>query len=188
LQADVLTGGEGVIFVEARLKGVYIIEPEKMEDARGFFARTFCEREFEAHGLNPRVAQCSISFSKSKGTLRGLHYQAAPFEEVKVVACTSGAIYDVALDLRPDSLTFKQWVAVELAEDNRKALYIPAGCAHGFQTLVDNAEVHYQISEFYHPESAEGIRWDDPMFGVKWPLPEAPILSERDRSYADYSP
>jgi len=171
-----------VLFIETKLDGVYIIELEKMEDDRGFFARTFCQREFEAYGLNPRVAQCSTSFNKKKGTLRGLHYQVAPYEEVKVVSCKSGAIYDVAVDLRPDSPAFKQWMAVELTEDNRKALYIPAGCAHGFQTLVDNAEVYYQISEFYHPEAAKGIRWDDPTFGVQWPV-ENPFVSAKDTSW-----
>jgi dTDP-4-dehydrorhamnose 3,5-epimerase len=176
-----------VVFVETKLAGVYIIELEKLEDERGFFARTFCQKEFEAHGLNPRVAQCSTSFNKRKGTLRGLHYQVAPYCEVKAVRCTAGAIYDVAVDLRPDSPTYKQWMAVELTEDNRRALYIPAGCAHGFQALVDDAEVYYQISEFYHPEAAKGIRWDDPAFGVQWPLREGPILSERDRSYANYA-
>jgi dTDP-4-dehydrorhamnose 3,5-epimerase len=171
-----------VLFIETKLAGVYIIELEKIEDDRGFFARTFCQREFEAHGLNPRIAQCSVSFNRRKGTLRGMHYQVAPYEESKLVRCTMGAIYDVAVDLRPDSLTHKQWMAVELTEDNRRALYIPAGCAHGFQTLVDDAEVYYQISEFYHPEVAKGIRWDDPAFGITWPLSD-PILSERDRSY-----
>ncbi|HUY13370.1 MAG TPA: dTDP-4-dehydrorhamnose 3,5-epimerase [Terriglobia bacterium] len=177
-----------MVLIETKLQGAYIIELEKIEDERGFFARTFCQREFEAHGLNHRVAQCSTSFNKKKGTLRGMHYQVAPHQETKLVRCTAGAIYDVAVDLRPDSPAFKQWVAVELTEDNRKALYIPAGCAHGFQALVDNTEVHYQISEFYHPEAATGIRWDDPAFGVQWPLREGTILSERDRSYADYSP
>ncbi|MGA2606305.1 MAG: dTDP-4-dehydrorhamnose 3,5-epimerase [Terriglobia bacterium] len=176
-----------MVFVETKLEGVYIIEVEKREDDRGFFARTFCQHEFEARGLNPRVAQCSTSFNKRKGTLRGLHYQVAPYGEVKVVRCTAGAIYDVAVDLRPDSLTYKQWVAAELTEDNRRALYIPVGCAHGFQTLVDDAEVYYQISEFYHREAAKGVRWDDPAFGVQWPLRKGPIVSERDRSYADYS-
>jgi dTDP-4-dehydrorhamnose 3,5-epimerase len=178
---------EQLVFVETKLPGLYIIEVDKMEDERGFFARTFCQHEFEAHGLNPRVAQCSTSFNKQKGTLRGMHYQVAPYAEVKVVRCTAGAIYDVAVDLRPDSPTYKQWVAVELTADNRRAIYIPAGCAHGFQTLVDNAEVYYQISEFYHAEAARGVRWDDPAFGVQWPLPEGPIMSERDRSYAHYT-
>ncbi len=175
-----------MVFVETKLKGVYIIEVEKIEDERGFFARTFCQHEFEAHGLNSRVVQCSTSFNKKKGTLRGMHYQVAPYAEVKFVRCTAGAIYDVALDLRPDSLTYRRWIAVELTQDNRRALYIPAGCAHGFQTLVDNAEVYYQISEFYHPEFARGVRWDDSAFGIVWPEVENRLLSERDISYGDY--
>jgi len=182
-----MSGGECVVFVETKLEGVYIIEVEKKDDERGFFARTFCQHEFEAHGLNPRVAQCSTSFSKKKGTLRGMHYQIAPYEEAKLVRCTRGAIYDVAVDLRPDSLTHKQWMAVELTEDNRRAIYISAGCAHGFQTLVDNVEAYYQISEFYHPEAARGVRWDDAAFGIQWPLGERPNMSEKDSSYADYS-
>jgi len=175
-----------VVFVETKLQGVYIIEAERREDARGFLARTFCQREFEAHGLNPRVAQCSTSFNKRKGTLRGIHYQVAPYAEVKVVRCTAGIIYDVALDLRPDSPTYKEWVGIELTEENRRAIYIPAGCGHGFQTIVDDSEVYYQISEFYYPEFARGIRWDDPAFGVQWPLREGVTLSDKDRSYPDY--
>jgi len=156
-----------------------------MEDGRGFFARTFCQHEFEAHGLNPRVVQCSTSFNKKKGTLRGMHYQVEPYAEVKVVRCTAGAVYDVAVDLRRDSPTFKQWVAVELTADNRRMFYIPAGFAHGFQTLVDNAEVYYQISEVYSPEAAKGIRWNDPALGILWPEVGNRILSERDMSYED---
>jgi dTDP-4-dehydrorhamnose 3,5-epimerase len=174
-----------VVFVETKLPGVYIIEAEKKEDERGFFARTFCQHEFEAHGLNPRVAQCSTSFNKKKGTLRGMHYQVAPFAEVKVVRCTAGAIYDVAVDLRPDSLSYKQWTAVDLTADNRRALYIPAGCAHGFQTLVDDAEVYYQVSEFYHPEAARGVRWNDPAFGITWPIKEV-IISTKDASWGAF--
>jgi dTDP-4-dehydrorhamnose 3,5-epimerase len=175
-----------LVFVETKLAGLYIIEVEKREDERGFFARTFCQHEFEAHGLNPRVAQCSTSFNKKKGTLRGLHYQVAPYAEVKLVRCTAGAIYDVAVDLRPDSPTYKQWVAVELTDANRKSFYIPAGCAHGFQTLVDNAEVYYQISEFYHAEAARGVRWDDPALGIVWPDVENRNVSERDMSFGDW--
>ena len=170
-----------MLFIETKLAGVYIIELEKIEDDRGFFARTFCQREFEAHGLNPRIAQCSVSFNRRKGTLRGMHYQVAPYEESKLVRCTMGAIYDVAVDLRPDSLTHKQWMAVELTEDNRRALYIPAGCAHGFQTLEDNSEVFYQMSEVYHPECARGLRWNDPVFGIQWPS-ETLVASARDSS------
>ena len=174
-----------MVFVETKLPGVYIIEVEKREDERGLFARTFCQHEFEAHGLNPRVAQCSTSFNKKKGTLRGMHYQGAPYAEDKMVRCVAGAIYDVAVDLRGDSPTYKQWVSIELTEDNRKALYIPAGCAHGFQTLVDDTEVYYQISEFYHPEAAKGIRWNDPAFAIGWPI-AALVVSARDAGYANF--
>lgn len=169
-------------FAETKLKGAHVIEPERLEDDRGFFARTFCRKEFEAHGLNPILVQSSISFNAKKGTLRGMHYQTPPHEETKLVRCTRGSVYDVILDLRRGSPTFKQWVAVELTADNRCALYIPAGFAHGFQTLTDHTEILYQMSEFYHPESARGVRWDDPAFGITWPLPD-PIISQRDQSY-----
>lgn len=172
-----------MLFIETKLAGGYIIELEKIEDDRGFFARTFCQREFEAHGLNPRIAQCSVSFNRRKGTLRGMHYQVAPYEESKLVRCTMGAIYDVAVDLRPESRTFKQWVAVELTGENGRMFYIPQGLAHGFQTLVDNTEVFYQMSEFYHPQCARGVRWDDPAFGMTWPIKEV-IISIKDASFA----
>jgi|SRR3989344_9354067 len=169
-------------FIETKLKGAYIIEPERLEDERGFFARTFCQKEFETHSLNPRLAQCSISYNKRKGTLRGMHYQIAPMAEAKIIRCTMGAIYDVIIDLRPKSPTYCQWLAVELSGDNRKLLYIPEGFAHGFQTLEDDTEVFYQISEFYAPEYSHGVRWDDPAFGIEWPGDNT-ILSERDRNY-----
>ena len=169
-------------FIKTRLEGAYIIEPEPIEDERGFFARTFCVREFEAHGLNPCVAQCNISFNKKKGALRGMHFQVAPHAEAKLVRCIRGAIYDVIVDLRPESVTFTEWMAVELKADNRRMLYVPEGFAHGLQTLEDDTETFYQVSEFYHPECAEGVRWDDPVFGIVWPLPIASI-SERDRTY-----
>jgi dTDP-4-dehydrorhamnose 3,5-epimerase len=173
-------------FIETKLKGAYIIEPEPIDDERGFFARTFCQEEFAAHGLRTQFVQCSISFNKKKGTLRGMHYQVAPYEEAKLVRCTMGAIYDVIIDLRPGSLTSTQWVAVELTAQNRKMLYVPGGFAHGFQTLEDNTEVFYQMSEFYHPECARGVRWDDPAFGITWPLAEEPVLSEKDRGYSPW--
>lgn len=175
-----------MIFTETKLKGAFIIAPEKLEDERGFFARTWCQQEFGAHGLNLRMVQCNISFNKNKGTLRGMHYQIAPHEEAKLVRCTMGAIYDVIIDLRPNSPTFKQWIAVELTAQNHQMLYIPEKFAHGFQTLVDNTEVFYQMSEFYHPECARGVRWDDPAFGIQWPLDEVLILSEQDRNYSPY--
>jgi dTDP-4-dehydrorhamnose 3,5-epimerase len=151
-----------MIFTETRLKGAFIIEPEKLDDERGFFARTYCQKEFKDHGLNPVVAQCNISFNRVKGTLRGLHYQIAPYEEAKLVYCTKGAIYDVIIDLRASSLTFKKWFGVDLTAENRRMLYIPEGFAHGFQTLEDDTEVFYQMSEFYNPEYARGIRWNAP--------------------------
>jgi dTDP-4-dehydrorhamnose 3,5-epimerase len=175
-----------MIFTETKLKSAFVIETEWQEDERGFLARSFCRDEFEAHGLNPRVVQCSISFNRKKGTLRGMHYQTRPYEEVKLVRCTRGAIYDVIIDLRPDSPTFEQWIAVELTADNRRMIYVPEGCAHGFQTLEDNTEVFYQMSEFYHPECARGVRWNDPAFGIEWPLSN-PILSDRDRRFNDFS-
>lgn len=141
-----------MIFTETKLPGVFIIELKRLEDARGFFGRTFCRHEFATWGLNPDVAQCSISFNRHAGTLRGMHYQAAPHAEDKVVRCTRGSLYDVIVDLRRESPTFKQWIAIELTEDNRRMIYIPKGCAHGFQTLVDNTEMIYQMSEFYHPQ------------------------------------
>jgi dTDP-4-dehydrorhamnose 3,5-epimerase len=171
-----------MLFTETKLKGAFIIELERLEDERGFFARTFCQEEFAAHGLCTQFVQCSISFNKKKGTLRGMHYQVAPHKEAKLVRCTMGAIYDVILDLRSESPTFKQWVAVELTAENRKMLYIPEGLAHGFQTLVDNTEVFYQMSEFYHPESARGVRWEDSAFGIEWILPITGI-AEKDVAY-----
>ncbi|NOR47281.1 MAG: dTDP-4-dehydrorhamnose 3,5-epimerase [Methanosarcinaceae archaeon] len=169
-------------FTETRLKGAFIIELERLEDERGFFARTFCQKEFEAHGLNPRLVQCNISYNKHKGTLRGMHYQAAPMAEAKLVSCTRGAIYDVIIDLRPESPTYCQWIADELNTENRMMIYIPEGFAHGFQTLEDDTEVFYHMSEFFSPEHARGVRWDDPMFGIEWPL-DTKIISEKDKNY-----
>lgn len=169
-------------FVETALPGACVIEMEPIRDERGFFARSFCREEFAAHGLNPGLVQCSVSFNEKRGTLRGMHWQAKPHEEAKLVRCTLGAIYDVILDLRPDSPAFRHWIAVELSAENHRALYIPEGCAHGFQTLADNSEVFYQMSGFYHPGCARGVRWDDPAFGIEWPVAE-PILSRKDRDY-----
>jgi len=159
-----------VIFRETRLRGAFLIEPEPIRDERGLFARTYCRREFEAHGLNPEVVQCNVSFNRTKGTLRGMHYQAHPHEEVKLVRCTRGAIYDVIIDLRPDSETYRQWTAEELTESNLRMLYIPERFAHGFLSLEENTEVFYQMSEFYNPESARGVRWDDPVVQIHWPM------------------
>ncbi len=175
-----------MIFSETTLKGAILIEPEKLEDERGFFARTWCASEMTEKGLNARLAQCNISFNRKKGTLRGMHFQVAPHGEAKLVRCTKGSIYDVIIDLRPKSVTFKKWYAVELSANNYKMLYIPENFAHGFLTLEDNSEVHYQMSEFYYPDCARGIRWNDASFSVKWP-DDIRVISERDRSYPDFS-
>lgn len=172
-------------FTETPLKGAFLLEMEPHRDERGFFARTWCRQEFEAHHLNPNLAQCSTSFNKRRGTLRGLHYQDDPHAEAKLVRCTRGAIYDLIVDVRPGSATFKQWLSVELTADNLLMLYIPEGFAHGFQTLEDDTEVFYQISEFYHPECSRGIRWNDPLFDFRWPI-EARVMSERDESFPDF--
>jgi dTDP-4-dehydrorhamnose 3,5-epimerase len=174
-----------MIFHETNLAGVFDIYPDAKCDERGFFARTWCQKEFEEKRLVSTLAQCSISFNNRKGTLRGMHYQDEPYAETKVVRCTRGAIYDVALDLRRDSPTFQQWVARELTAENRHMLYIPQGCAHGFLTLEDNTEIFYQISEFFDAPSARGVRWNDPAFGIAWPG-EAEVISERDRTYPDF--
>jgi dTDP-4-dehydrorhamnose 3,5-epimerase len=174
-------------FLETALQGVWLVEFEPVLDERGFFARTWCREEFLQHGLNPDLAQCSLSFNKQKGTLRGMHYQCEPHQESKLVRCCSGAIYDVVLDLRPASPTRGKWFAAELTPVNHKMLYVPEGCAHGFQSLKDESAVFYQISEAYHPESARGVRWNDPFFAIHWPVSN-PILSDRDRSFPDYRP
>lgn len=171
-----------MIFTETKLKGAFIVAPELIPDERGFFARTWTPEEFADRGLNPRLAQCSISYNKKCGTLRGMHWQAEPHEEAKLVRCTRGALYDVAVDLREDSPTYLQWAAVELTEDNHSMFYIPEGFAHGYQTLVDETEVFYQISEHYHPESARGLRWDDPLLDIRWPLTVS-VISPRDTAH-----
>ena len=173
-------------FTPAKLPGVYLIEPERLEDERGFFARTWCQQEFAAHQLDVQLTQCNISFNVRQGTLRGLHYQVAPHAEAKVIRCTMGAIYDVAVDLRPDSPTFKHWLAVELTAQNRTMIYLPHGVAHGLQTLEDNSEVFYQMSEVYHPECARGVRWNDAAFGIRWPL-EPTVISLKDQQYPDFA-
>ena len=175
-----------ILFTATTLNDVLIIELEKRVDNRGFFARTFCEREFELHGLQSSFVQCNISFNRVKGTLRGMHFQTAPHEEVKLIRCTRGAIFDAIIDLRSGSPTFKQHLAVVLSADNGKALYVPEGFAHGFQTLEDNTEVFYQMSQFYVPDHARGVRWNDPAFGIEWPADERIIL-ERDQSYPDFT-
>ena len=174
-------------FIELPLRGAFIVEIEERRDDRGFFARSFCGDEFSRQGLTAHFPQCNVSFNEHRGTLRGLHYQADPRPDVKLVRCTRGAIHDVIVDLRRASETFRQWRAVELTADNRRALYIPAGFAHGFQTTTDGAEVFYMMGDVYVPELARGVRWDDPRLGIAWPLP-SPRLSERDASYPDFRP
>jgi dTDP-4-dehydrorhamnose 3,5-epimerase len=174
-----------LIFTETKLAGAFVIELERHTDERGFFARTFCQQEFEAHGLKAEVAQCNVSFNKRKGTLRGMHYQAAPFAEAKLVRCTAGSIYDVIIDLRPASATFKRHFAVELSAENHRMLYIPEDFAHGFQTLEDDTEVFYQMAQRYSAEHARGVRWNDPAFGIEWPKGER-IIIERDQNYPDF--
>jgi dTDP-4-dehydrorhamnose 3,5-epimerase len=176
---------DGLIFTASKLKGAFVLEPERREDQRGFFARTFCQHEFEAHGLNPLVVQCNIAYNKRKGTMRGMHFQNPPHQEAKLVRCTKGAIFDVILDLRRDSPTYKQWVSAELTEDNHKMLYVPEGFAHGYQTLTEVSEIIYQVSQFYAPESASGVRHDDPAFAIQWPLPVA-VISDLDRKWPDF--
>lgn len=174
-------------FQQTPLAGAWLLEPERIDDSRGFFARTWCRREFEVHGLVTTLAQCNVSFNRRAGVLRGMHYQDVPLAEVKLVRCTRGAIFDVIIDLRSGSPTFKRWFGTELTADNYRMLYVPEGFAHGFQTLVDETEVFYQMSQFYAADSARGVRWDDPSFGVAWPPVDTRIISLRDRAYPDFA-
>jgi dTDP-4-dehydrorhamnose 3,5-epimerase len=176
-----------MIFRRLAVPDARVIELEPHRDERGFFARTWCRREFREEGLETTVAQCSLSYNRRRGTLRGMHFQAPPHGEVKIVRCVRGAIHDVIIDLRPGSPTFTRHVAVELTADNRHALYVPKGFAHGFQTLEDDTEVLYRMSEFYAPDHARGVRFDDPAFAIEWPV-SAPIVKERDRSWPDFDP
>jgi dTDP-4-dehydrorhamnose 3,5-epimerase len=174
-----------VRFAETPLAGAFLIELDLLPDERGYFARTFDAAEFTERGLDPNVVQCNTSFNARRGTLRGMHYQAEPDGDAKLVRCTRGSIYDVAVDLRPDSNAYCRWFGVELSAENGRMLYIPVGMAHGFQTLEDGAEVHYQMSRYYVPKQARGVRFDDPAFGIDWPLPD-PVVSERDRQFPDF--
>ena len=169
-------------FRELRLRGAFLIELEPIEDDRGFFSRSFCAKEFEHHGLDPRVAQCNVSYNLRRGTLRGLHMQSAPHAEAKLVTCLAGAIYDVIIDMRPDSPSLHQWESLELRAGSWRSVYVPEGFAHGFQTLMDDSLVAYQMSNFFVPDAATGVRWDDPTLAIDWPLPE-PIMSARDAGY-----
>ena len=175
-----------MIFRETELNGAFLIESERLEDNRGFFARAWCRKEFMAHGLTGALVQSNISFNKRTGTLRGMHFKTAPYEEAKLVRCTMGAVYDVIIDLRPDSSTFLRWIAAELTAENRKMLYVPENFAHGYQTLADNTEVFYQVSQFYSPGSEQGLRYNDPTFGIKWPM-DVQVISHKDRSWPDYT-
>jgi dTDP-4-dehydrorhamnose 3,5-epimerase len=172
-------------FTQTKIPGAYLLEIEPITDERGFFARTFCRQEFAAHNLVTEFPQCNVSFSAKQGTIRGMHYQVAPYPETKLVRCTQGAVYDIILDLRPESPTFKQWVGMELTAENHRMFYIPPGCAHGLQTLSDNAEVFYQMSGIYHPTSARGVRWNDPSFGIELPFPVS-VINDRDRNYPKF--
>ena len=174
-----------MIFKETKLNGAFVIELEKHQDDRGFFARTFCQNELRDHGLIADVAQANMSLSKTRGTLRGMHYQKSPFEETKLVRCTRGALYDVIIDLRSDSPTFKQWIGVELTADNYTMLFVPKNFAHGFITLSDDTEATYLVSQYYAPGSELGIRWNDPQFGIEWPI-DAQVISEKDQSWPDF--
>jgi dTDP-4-dehydrorhamnose 3,5-epimerase len=201
-----------MIFTQTKLNGAYIIELEPIVDNRGFFARSFCQKEFELHGITMNIAQCNISYNKKKGTLRGMHFQANPFEEAKIVSCIKGSIYDVIIDLRPDSSTYCKWIAIELSAVNReqkavkskheavnsegsayrlpltaqhKMLYVPKGFAHGFLTLEDDTEIFYHMSEFYVPGQGRGVRWNDPAFGIEWPG-EITLISDQDKAYPDF--
>jgi dTDP-4-dehydrorhamnose 3,5-epimerase len=174
-----------VIFFETIIRGAYIIELEQCEDERGFFARSWCEREFEAHRLSARMVQGNISFNRKKGTLRGMHYQRAPHEEAKLVRCTRGSIYDVIIDVRPESPTYMKWTGVRLKADDYRMVYVPGHCAHGFLTLEGDTEVSYLVSEFYTPEAEQGVRWDDPLFRIAWP-DEVSVISDKDRVWPDF--
>lgn len=174
-----------MIFHKTKLSGVFEISIEPKTDERGFFARSWCVLEFEQYGLSTEMVQCNISFNEKKGTLRGMHYQAEPHGEAKLIRCTQGSIFDVVVDLRPESETFKEWVGVSLTAAKRNMIFIPAGFGHGFLTLEDHSEIFYQMSEFYYPELSRGVRWDDPAFQIEWPeLPT--VISERDRTYPDF--
>lgn len=174
-----------MIFTETDLPGAYVVDLEPYRDERGFFARAWCRNEFEEHGLVPRVVQANVSFNEHEGTLRGMHYQVAPHEETKLVRCTRGAIYDVIVDLRPDSPTYTHWIGVELTEHNYRMLYVPENFAHGFITLQPRTEVTYQVSQFYAPDAERGVRYDDPAFGIEWPVPVR-VISEKDRTWPGY--
>lgn len=176
-----------MIFKQTKLKGAYIIDIEPVRDERGFFSRSFCQKEFKKHGLNFHNNQCNLSYNEKRGTLRGMHYQITPFAEAKMVSCIRGKIYDVIIDLRSNSDTYCQWIAIELSAENCNMLYIPKGFAHGFQTLCDQTMVYYQISEYHQPKFARGIRWNDSAFNIKWPKINKRIISVKDQEYPNFN-
>jgi dTDP-4-dehydrorhamnose 3,5-epimerase len=176
-----------MIFKKTTIMGAYVVGIEPRGDERGFFARGFCRKEFEAHGLNPNIAQANIGVSRQRGTLRGLHYQVPPHAEAKLVRCTAGAVFDVIVDLRPASASYRKWLGVELAADTRTMLYVPEGCAHGYLTLADDTEIFYLVSQFYSAGAERGLRWNDPAFGIEWPLTQALVISDKDRRWPDWS-
>jgi dTDP-4-dehydrorhamnose 3,5-epimerase len=175
-----------MIFTETKLNGAYVIEIKKLEDVRGFFSRVWCKNELEACGLISDIAQINTSYSKKRGTLRGMHYQVEPNQENKIIRCTKGAIYDVIIDLRPKSPTYKKWLGIELTAENYKMLYVPEDFAHGFQTLEDDTEVVYQVSQFYSPQSEQGVRYNDSAFGIRWPI-DVRVITDKDKNWADYT-
>ena len=179
------SNGTTMIFKETNLQGAFVIEPEMLTDERGAFARIFCKKEFENHGLNPNIFQCSISLNKEKFTLRGMHFQKTPHAEAKLVRCSRGLIYDVIVDLRPNSPTYMGWTSIEISLENKRMVYVPEGFAHGFQTLEDNTEVIYQMSQFYSPGHSGGFRWDDPSFNIEWPT-EPIVISPKDKIFSDF--
>jgi dTDP-4-dehydrorhamnose 3,5-epimerase len=179
------SNGTTMIFKETNLQGAFVIEPEMLTDERGAFARIFCKKEFENHGLNPNIFQCSISLNKEKFTLRGMHFQKIPHAEAKLVRCSRGLIYDVIVDLRPNSPTYMGWTSIEISLENKRMVYVPEGFAHGFQTLEDNTEVIYQMSQFYSPGHSGGFRWDDPSFNIEWPT-EPIVISPKDKIFSDF--
>lgn len=175
-----------MIFHDTPVAGARVLEVKRIEDHRGFFGRIWCQNELRQQGLKSEIAQANVGFSLKRGTLRGLHFQAAPHTEVKVVRCTRGSMFDVIVDLRPESPSYKRWFGIELSADNHKMLYVPEGCAQGYITLEDNTEMYYNTTEFYHPETASGVRFDDPEFGIEWPMAPA-VISDQDRSWPDYA-
>ena len=174
-----------MIFNKNRLKDVFTIELDKKEDHRGFFARSWDVNIFKENGLNPKIVQCNISYTKIKGTIRGMHYQKNPYDETKLIRCTKGKIFDVIIDLRKNSSTYKKWESFELSSENFKMLYVPEGFAHGFQSLENDTEIFYQVSQFYSPESERGVRWNDPQFNIKWPI-DVTEVSEKDNAITNF--